>query len=322
MVSIGLETTFIGLCLQGFFYGLYTAIFAMYLEYYAARENTCRSITIIFYAHSTLYVFTVATFALNIAITIIETETVNTLVLYYIYVITIVIYGFCDFISQAILVYRCWIVWGYNTYVVIIPAILIFAFLPIWLSIVGSVYIANNQLATAKQDWAYKVVPTCLGMSLTVNALVTGLIAFRIVKVYCQVKPILYGKMLGTSSECRLRSIVFIVIESAMVLFAFQVVWVVCTIVKADAASDVINVIVGTHQMLIGITPTIIQVRVSMGLSFHDEKSMVLSMVEGAGSVHFTPDNNNPDSNSEIVSENRHDGIGFRRSIDIEVVER
>ncbi|KAF8801566.1 hypothetical protein BYT27DRAFT_7198099 [Phlegmacium glaucopus] len=321
MASIGLETTFIGLCLQGFFYGLYTAIFVMYLQYYAAKESTYRSTTIIFCAHCVLYVLTVATFTFNLAITVIETETMNTLVLYCSYVISVIIYGFCDFISQAILVYRCWIVWGYNTYVVIIPAILTFAFLPTWLSTVASVYIANNQLATTKQDWAYKVVPTCVGMSLTVNALVTGLIAFRIVRVYCQVKPTLYGKMSGTISECRLRSIVFIVIESAMALFAFQLVWVVCTIVKADAASYVLNVIVGTHQMLIGITPTIIQVRVSMGLSFYDEKSMV-SMVEGGGSVHLTPDNNNPDSNSEIVSEIKHDGIGFQRSIDIEVVER
>src|SRR5882757_10303967 len=56
----------------------------------------------------------------------------------------IIVFGFCDFIAQSILVrtiihliysshfskiHRCWIVWGRNIRVVIIPAILAFAFL-------------------------------------------------------------------------------------------------------------------------------------------------------------------------------------------------
>ncbi|KAF8814067.1 hypothetical protein BYT27DRAFT_7250404 [Phlegmacium glaucopus] len=30
--------------------------------------------------------------------------------------------GFCDFIAQSILIYRCWIVWGCNIHVVILPS--------------------------------------------------------------------------------------------------------------------------------------------------------------------------------------------------------
>lgn len=59
------------------------------------------------------------------------------------------------------------------------------------------------------------------------------------------------------------------------------------------------------HQMFIGITPTIILIRVSLGFSFHDEKSMS----EIIGTLRFNSDEN----------------MGLDRSIqqggDIEVVE-
>ena len=75
----------------------------------------------------------------------------NILILYYLDIIEAIVFGFCDFIAQSILVrttsgydsdadrsyysskfskiYRCWVVWGHNIRVVTIPSILAFAFL-------------------------------------------------------------------------------------------------------------------------------------------------------------------------------------------------
>ena len=84
----------------------------------------------------------------------------------------------------------------------------------------------------------------------------------------------------------------------------------------SDAADKAYELIVVIHQMFNvnyqigrfqgyftdagfpqGITPTIILVRVSMGLSFHDENSMV----EAAGSLHFAADNSNSTFETESI---------------------
>jgi len=59
-----------------------------------------------------------------------------------------------------------------------------------------------------------------------------------------------------------------------MALFAIQLVRLVVTIVQTDAAFGTQQLIIGIHEMFYGITPTVIQVRVSMGFSFHDQPSL------------------------------------------------
>ena len=88
-------------------------------------------------------------------------------------------------------------------------------------------------------------------MSLTVNAVVSGLILLRIVKVYWEVEPILYENFFYATSESKFRSIAAAIIESAMALFALQVILVVCSSVKTGPANEVGNLTIGTHQMLL-----------------------------------------------------------------------
>jgi len=128
-------------------------------------------------------------------------------------------------------------------------------------------------------------------MSLAVNAVVTGLILFRIFKVYWEVEPVLYEKFSNVTGGCKFRSIALALIESAMALFALQLTLFVCAILATEPSGVVAYLTIGVHQMLLGIAPTIIQVRVSMGLSFHDEGTMVFSAATGpvaSGSVAST----------------------------------
>jgi hypothetical protein len=59
-----------------------------------------------------------------------------------------------------------------------------------------------------------------------VNALVTGLIVFKILKVFLEVKSTTTSveRTLGSTGGTKLRHIIFVIIESAMALFAIQVV--------------------------------------------------------------------------------------------------
>ena len=102
--------------------------------------------------------------------------------------------------------------------------------------------------------WLINIFLTCLALSLTVNATVTGLIVFRIMKVYLEVKPTFSEKHLGaTGGGRKLRSIIFILIESGMALFAIQLGRLVLAVLEplVHSSSPVASII----QPFISIQP-------------------------------------------------------------------
>ncbi|KAF8814100.1 hypothetical protein BYT27DRAFT_7157054 [Phlegmacium glaucopus] len=216
---------------------------------------------------------------------------------------------------QILKIYRCWIVWGCNIRVVIFPSILAFVFL-----VSDSAgYILSGRIL--EPDWGLGMILAGVAMSMTVNALVTFLIVFKIFKVYREIKSASDDQSLGFTGGSKIRTVIFIVIESGMALFSIQLARLMATIfITTDAGGQAFDIIVPIHQMLNGITPTIILVRVSMGLSFHDQESMIESSI---GSLHFVA--NNPNSIPEAETEdvgivNRDEDIGVRQSDDIEMV--
>jgi hypothetical protein len=92
--------------------------------------------------------------------------------------------------------------------------------------------------------------------SIAVNALVTGLIVFKIVKVFLEVKDtttsIERTSGLGSTGGTKLRHVIFVIIESAMALFAIQVVRLVFSFSSGPGVSGDIpfNLVVGITQML------------------------------------------------------------------------
>ena len=147
---------------------------------------------------------------------------------------------------------------------------------------------------------------------MVVNALVTSLIVFRILKVFLEVNSILVELTLDSTGGRKLRHVIFVIIESGMTLFAIQLIRLVFTILPMEwtidafyyaiAINEMLNVIIRSVHIYIcltdniyqGIAPTIILVRVSMRLSFDDTESFK----EVAGSLRF----NNPPSDSNTSS--------------------
>ena len=180
--------------------------------------------------------------------------------------------GGCDFMAQSILVrityvyysfslsksqkiYRCWIVWNHNIRVVIFPSILAIAYLGqstyfiltgwFWLLLVA-LWIPGSVLLDPTPGWVYAATLTSFTMSLAVNALVTGLIVFRILKVYLEVvKP-----TSGGTGESKLRPVIFILIESGMALLCMQLAQFVLYFIQTDGALVVDQPIAYTLQML------------------------------------------------------------------------
>jgi len=315
---------YLGLCVEAFLFGLYSGIFAMYLQHYGSlQQSTDKARNILFYALWMLY-------ALSAAIMIVDTnilefwwpDAANIETEYHLTILQVTIFACCDFIAQSILIYRCWIVWGYNIHVVIVPSLLAFTFLALWIAS-GTAPLSIIQGQFYDLAWSNILAQTGLTLSITVNALVTGLIVFRIFKVFKEVKTsTLDDQILGVTGGS-LQRVIFILIESGMALFSIQLARLVVGIVTTDAALDTFYLIVGIHEMINGITPTIILVRVSMGLSFHDESSMVKA-TSSIGSLRFAPEDPNPVPENGIVDERRHDDIEIQLSddSDIQMVDR
>lgn len=246
-------------------------------------------------------------------------------IMYRISIIQAILFGGYDFVAQCILIYRCWIVWGCNTHVVIIPSIFAIGFLATWIAGMSTVpeFIVEGRFVVS--GLSNTLVITSLAISMIVNALVMCLIVFRIFKVFREVKVTTTSdeKSLGITGGTKLWSVMFVIIESGMALFSIQLVRVVVsTSLGTTADFNVFGLIVGIHEMLNGITPTIILVRVSMGLSFHDETSMVEVM---ESFLHFTPGDSN-DSITVVetgsISQESRGGTVTCGGDDIQMAER
>ena len=113
---------------------------------------------------------------------------------------------------------------------------------------------------------------TGLGISLTVNATVTGLIVLRILKVYREIKPTFEHRTLGNGEPAgsKLWSIMLIIIESGMAMLTIQLIRVVLTILQnydlyiSVSINQILNVII---QSL--VIYTFILLKLSLGNYTH-----------------------------------------------------
>ena len=122
-----------------------------------------------------------------------------------------------------------------------------------WMASIGSEVIVQNQIEEAV--WGDRLTLTSLVTSMTVNALVTGLIVFKILKVFREIKGVTTSedKSLGITHGNKLRSVIFIIIESGMALFAIQLARVVITTqltVPDNAANYAFQFIGVIHEMV------------------------------------------------------------------------
>ena len=125
-----------------------------------------------------------------------------------------------------------------------------------WTAALGGEFIVQNNLWITL--WGTALTLASLIVSMTVNALATGLIVFRILKVFHEVKDITTSdkKSLDFTGGRKLCSVIFIIIESCMALLVIQVARVVLVIINFDisltnritwnAANDLI---MGIHKL-------------------------------------------------------------------------
>ena len=102
-------------------------------------------------------------------------------------------------------------------------------------------------------NWGRTLAATGLALSMTVNAVVTGLIVFKIFKVFQAVKTsVADGHISGVTASdgSTFRHVIFILIESGMALFSIQLARLVVIMVGTNAAMKAQMLIIPIHQML------------------------------------------------------------------------
>jgi hypothetical protein len=172
-------------------------------------------------------------------------------------------------------------VYGQDIRVVVVPSILAFAYLGplfyldslayldllplvMWMASIGGVGIAQNFVY--ENLWASRLVLTSILTSLTVNALVTSLIVFKILQAFRRVKSVTTSeeKSLGIAGGTKLRSLIFVIIESGMVLFAIQLARAVITafesVAVTSAAYYAFQFVLVIHEMVNVIISVIVTV--------------------------------------------------------------
>ena len=100
-----------------------------------------------------------------------------------------------------------------------------------WLATNGAI-IKDDVGLQVIEIWGDTLVLTALVASMVVNALVTGLIVFKILEVFLEVRPTSVDSeqtSLNSTEGHKLRRIIFIIIETHMALFAIQLARVVIT---------------------------------------------------------------------------------------------
>ena len=128
--------------------------------------------------------------------------------------------------------------------------------LGIWLGTDGSIYIADGSGSIQQTLWGVIAATISITFSMVVNALVTGLIVYKIFKAFRKVQQNSTSaeKSLGVIGGRKYRSVIFVIIESGMALFVIQLLRVILSIPAAfyDSAPIFValNYIVAIHEML------------------------------------------------------------------------
>ena len=146
--------------------------------------------------------------------------------------------------------------------------------LGIWLAGVGATYIADGTVQTTL--WGMIATNISVAFSMAVNALVTGLIVYRIFKAFREVQQNFTSaeKSLGVIGGRKLeyRSVIFVTIESGIALFAIQLLRVILGIPALSNSKPIFaasNFIIVIHQML-----NVIIILVITNLYFTDDDDL------------------------------------------------
>ncbi|KAG2338099.1 hypothetical protein BDR05DRAFT_1062938 [Suillus weaverae] len=220
--------------------------------------------------------------------------------------------SFTDLVGDLVLVYRCWMLWGKNYYVVILPLLSSFGGFACIMELLHLLIITDP---TASAPPAAVVTLGLVGyiLPLVTNVVVTSLIVYRIWISSRIVKesPVVIGQ--GASHRAMM-----LIIESGALYLMTQFVFVVLFAIQHPS----LGIVAVIATQVYGIAPTLIIIRVGLGISSeHTTKAVTSTRIEwiarpgdntGTSGTQFTVDHSMAETEMkdfDLARMKRHDEI-------------
>ncbi|KIJ46269.1 hypothetical protein M422DRAFT_46272 [Sphaerobolus stellatus SS14] len=255
---------FLGTTLDSAFYGVQATLFVLFIaiHHYQGKKNYKRFLNV---AMVVLFVFCTIFWALDVALeyyslTNIRQEEQNILAAAF-----TVVYGLIDFTTQIIFIYRCWTIWQRKYIVTIVPLFLAVVSFACVCTVAGLIFNFKINLIPTIQG----VGDTGFAVSLVVDVYVTSFILGKIRKISKEFEE------LNLDPDRPHTIIMAMFLESGLVMVIPQLIWLVLFIlhnVGYEVASNPIT-------QIYAITPTILMIRIALGVAYDAETMLGTIMV-------------------------------------------
>jgi len=249
---------FIGAVLEACVYGVYVTVFYSYMKYHSRekahqRFELVHVLLVILFALTTVVAILDLTQQFHVVVRQDYSKPIGVLNATCTYLLFIL-----DFLSQLVLIYRCYNVWSRRTWVAVVPLIFAFGGFACGMT-VGTISALYLDRDSPSPEWLFPVAIVGYGAGCVVNAMVTGLMVSKIWKVYSGVKGYVVNSATTYGPKRpSLPWIISILIEGCVVLFAFQL----AVTVLAATGDPAYNICAGPILAGYGLNATAMIVRV------------------------------------------------------------
>jgi len=243
---------------EAFLYGCYTVLFAIsiYLMFYSPRRGTSVNKPI-FIISGLLYLSCSAHFALVFS-DFYRVIVVNDIANENVAIVIDLLVSVTDFIGELILIYRCWLLWSRNYWVIVLPGVILIASIVCVGVLVVHLMLQNPSIAATPSRGLESFGLATLSLPLGTNVIVTALIAGRIWYLSPR-KPRNICSALWQFPTRIGHATIDIVIESGMLYLAVQLILVILVAIQHPAQS--IASVIAVQIYGIAATLTIIRAR-------------------------------------------------------------
>jgi hypothetical protein len=233
-----------------FFYGIYLTLFCICIYILLRRPQNWGNTVLLVTA---IALFTLSTVQLVLTLVLGASDIDGVSIPYDNIEYTLnILYGVNNIIADGLVIYRCYCIWNHNLYVIILPIMLLIA-----TSVFG--------LDIALNPYPFYI------LSLATNILVTALTAGRIWWFYREARA---RSMMD--SQKRYVSAISILVESGMLYSVAVLTFLIVVAVPAARMAGFATQ--ATMAQVMGIAPTLIIVRVGMGVTAESVQSTMKPM--------------------------------------------
>ncbi|PFH45139.1 hypothetical protein AMATHDRAFT_44226 [Amanita thiersii Skay4041] len=271
----------IGLSMESLTYGMYLILFLACMSVFWSRYSRGQQISYIFFWSSlVLYLLITAHLVIDIVrmMQAFGQKTVADADNYYfqfqstLSVVKTSVYATVTWVSDALMLYRCFIVWNKSWLVIILPILLLIADIGTGISLV--VVLAHPEIGVSVFKGSQATtVKSFFSMTLVTNGICAGLIAYKLWVTQRELADALRDSQKRTISLTR---IWIIILESGSVYWATLLVMLA---VYASAAGHAALIFLDITSPIIGMVFSLIIVRVSLGFKPDGTRGQSVSSV-------------------------------------------